>query len=300
MTPGAGRRKGMALVLVAGMFWGATGTLQALAPSGAHPLTVGAIRVVLAGLILTAYSSWRHKGLSFLRKALSFPLAVGVAGIMGFQFSFFSALKLTGVAMGTMIAIGASPMMAGLLGAILEKEPLSGRWLLSTATAVLGCSLLVSGSSWGSMAIHWGGICLAFLAAFCYSLMGLGLKRLGAAMDSLDATTLVTGASIFVGLPVLLALDSSWIPTLRGITVAVALGAATMALPICLFTIGLQRIYLRDAFTLSLMEPFTACILSAVVLGERLSPVSLAGAVLIFLGILLLPQSPGNKNGEAE
>ena len=127
------------------MCWGTTGTLQALAPEGAPPLTVGSIRITLSALILLPWCVWRDGGIGFLRRTSLPALLVGVAGLVGFQFSFFTALKLTGVSIGTMIAIGASPMFAGALGSLVQREPLSVRWFISTAVAVFGCALLVLG-----------------------------------------------------------------------------------------------------------------------------------------------------------
>ena len=298
MITGKDRIQGMILVLLASMCWGTTGTLQALAPAGAPPLTVGAIRILLSGVILLTWCGWKNRGFDFLRRVKPFALLIGVTGMMGFQFSFFTALRLTGVSIGTMIAIGASPIAAGALGALAEREPLSPRWALSTGVAILGCALLVlGGSSSENISLHWGGVGLSFLAAFCYAVMGLGLKQQGTVLPATEATAVTTGAAIAVGLPVLLLLDSSWIFSPRGAVIAFTLGFATMAFPMSLFTFGLKKIFLRDAYTISLAEPLTACILSAVVLGERLSTVSLAGAGLIFLGILLLPASEEKENG---
>ncbi len=288
------RLKGMSMVLLAGLCWGMTGTLQELAPDGAHPLTVGSVRITLSGLILLGYSALTKEGLSFFRKTLLRPLLMGAAGVTGFQFCFFTAIKLTGVSVGTLIAIGAAPMFAGALGAAAEHEPLSKKWLLSTAVAISGCVLLILGGKGGNIRLHGGGIALAFLASFLFALMGLGLKRQGAALNSVQSATVTMTAAMIVGVPVLLLMGASWVFSPRGASVALALGFLTMAFPLSIFSLGLRKIFLRDAYTLSLAEPLTACVLSAVVLGERLSVPSLGGVALIFLGILLLPASQEN------
>ncbi|NLK19349.1 MAG: EamA family transporter [Synergistaceae bacterium] len=289
MTINKDRLLGAGLVLAASMCWGTTGILQALAPEGAPPLTMGGIRIFVSGVILLIWRSLTPGGLKFIRLLNGRALLLSVAGIMGFQFSFFTALKLTGVSAGTMIAIGLSPVFAGALGAVAEKEPLSGRWGLSTAVAVIGCSLLVTGGHAGEASVHPVGAALALAAAFFYALMGLGLKRQARFVSSTEATTATTGAAILIGLPVLILQDSSWLFSLRGAAIGFSLGFVTMAFPMCLFTIGLGKIFLRDAYTISLAEPVTACVLSALLLGERLSLVSIMGAAMIMGGILLLP-----------
>jgi DME family drug/metabolite transporter len=299
-VPRKERLYGILLVLLASMCWGTTGTLQELAPAGAHPLTIGSIRITLSALILLPWCAWRDAGLGFLRRTSIPSLLAGAAGLTGFQFAFFTALKLTGVSVGTMIAIGASPMFAGALALLVRREPLSARWFVSTLVAMLGCVLLLLGGSSGPMLLEPYGIGLAFTASFCYALMGLGFKMQGTRLNDAQTIAVTTGASAFIALPVLIALDSSWIITGAGLAISFSLGFATMALPMSLFSLGLRKIYLRDAYTISLAEPLTACVLSALVLGERLSPLSIAGAGLIFCGILLLPVDSEGGNGRAE
>ena len=291
------RVKGMLLVMVASMSWGTTGILQALAPAGADPLTVGAVRVVLAAVAMAIYTKWKGDSIgAILRKTPIAPLAVTVAGVMGYQFAFFSALKLTGVSIGSMIAIGTVPVVAGLLGYVFEKEPLSGRWMISTAVAILGCFLLLGGNSSASFTVDGIGVTLAFVAAFCFAFLGLGMKRLGAYLNTTETVTAVTIASLVIGIPVLIYFNPLWILTTRGFIIASTLGVISEALPMCFFAVGLKKIYLRDAYTLSLFEPLTACGLSAVVLGERLGIIPLLGAALLMCGILLLPSATPQRD----
>ncbi len=291
------RAKGMVLVLTASMLWGTSGILQALAPAGAHPLTVGSVRSAMAAAAMILYMKWRGDSIgAILKKAPKGPLAVTVTGIMGFQFAFFSALKLTGVSIGSMIAIGTAPVIAGLLGVVFEKEPLTWRWMGSTAVAIFGCFLLLGGSSSASFTVDGRGVALAVLAAFCFAFLGLGMKRVGSCLSITETATAVTASTLVIAIPVLIYFNPLWIVTLRGFIVASALGVLSEALPMCFFAIGLRKIYLRDAYTLSLFEPLTACVLSAALLGERLGIIPLAGAALIMGGILLLPTSEPQRD----
>ena len=301
MTANAERIKGMLLVMTASMSWGTTGILQALAPEGTHPLTVGAVRVVLASFVLMLYVKWKGGSvIAILRKPPLFFLAITAIGVMGYQFTFFPALLLTGVSVGSMIAIGAAPVIAGIMGAVFEREPLSGRWFLSTAIAIIGCALLLGFGSSKDMAVNAKGASLAFLAAFCYATLGLGMKRLGTCLDTVETATAATTASLVFGLPALILFNPMWIFTPRGLAVASALGVLTEALPMCFFAVGLKKIFLRDAYTLSLFEPLTACGLSALILGERLAPLPLFGAVLILCGIFSAFNRPRNRKQEGQ
>lgn len=296
MNGNAQRLRGMLFVMMSSMSWGLSGILQAFAPEGAHPLTVGAVRVVFAGFFLAGYMFVTGaRILDAFRRTPLVPLLITVTGVMGYQFAFFTAIRLTGVSIGSMIAIGASPIVAGVLGALFEREPLSGRWAVSTLVAITGCVLLLGGGAAGSLSVDWTGAALALLAAFCYAFLGLGMKRLAARLNTTETAAVTTIASLAVGVPVIIAFGPSWIFTLRGFAVASALGVLTEALPMFLYATGLRMVYLRDAYVVSLSEPLTACVLSALLLGERLTPVSLAGAALILCGVVIIAPSSGRE-----
>ena len=59
-------------------------------------------------------------------------------------------------------------------------------------------------------------------------------------------------------------------------------------LPFSLFTKGIEKITLGKAYTLSLSEPMTAWLLSALLLGERLSLIGSLGVLILFSGIITL------------
>ncbi|HFQ93738.1 MAG TPA: hypothetical protein ENK32_06995, partial [Anaerolineae bacterium] len=50
--PQAALISGQWFVLAAAVLWGTTGTAQAFAPAGAHPLSVGAMRLLVGGVAL--------------------------------------------------------------------------------------------------------------------------------------------------------------------------------------------------------------------------------------------------------
>ena len=67
--------RGMALVLLAAMLWGTTGTAQSLAPATLSPYWVGALRLVI-GSAFFAVLAWRAPA----RTGAQWPLALGADG----------------------------------------------------------------------------------------------------------------------------------------------------------------------------------------------------------------------------
>src|ERR671918_762730 len=96
-------------VLLAAILFGTTGTAQALGPEAADPVGVGAARVLVGGVLLAAVGRGALRGSWALR-----PVLVAVAGVAAYQLSFFAAVADTGVAVGTIVALGSAPTPAGL------------------------------------------------------------------------------------------------------------------------------------------------------------------------------------------
>ncbi|HEY1644283.1 MAG TPA: EamA family transporter [Streptosporangiaceae bacterium] len=99
----------------------------------------------------------------------------------GCQLCFFSAVRLTGVAAGTVLAIASAPVFTGIVSRLTGGTPLTGRWLIATVAAIAGCAILVTGGK--AAGAQLGGVGLALLAGFCYSvylLYGRGLRTVPA------------------------------------------------------------------------------------------------------------------------
>src|SRR3954465_2174924 len=126
-----------AQVLLAAVCFGTTGTAQALGPA-ASPVAVGAARIVLGGTLLVGIA--RVMGVRVPRlDATVLGIAVAIAI---YQLSFFAAVKLTGVAVGTVVAIGHGPADGGRLGRLVNGERLTRRWAAATVCAAAGVVLL--------------------------------------------------------------------------------------------------------------------------------------------------------------
>lgn len=274
------------LVLAAAVLWGTTGTAQAFAPAGAEPETVGAVRIALGGAALLAFAffsgSLRTGGHRWTRPAT----AVAAGAIAAYQICFFNGVALTGVAAGTIVAIGSAPVFGGLLGFLFRGERPGARWAAATVLAVLGCGLLVGAG--GGITVDAAGVLLALGAGLSYAAYATASKRL---LDVIPSVTVVAVTFSLGGVllsPFLLAGDLSWVVEPRGAAVALHLGLVATAVAYLLFGRGLGYIPVATAATLSLAEPLTAGFLGVLVLGERLTGPALLGSGLLLAGLVLL------------
>ncbi|MGW0450659.1 EamA family transporter [Streptosporangium sandarakinum] len=117
-------------VVGAAVLWGTAGTAGLLA-AGVHPVSLAAARLVVGGLVLAAVAgpavrSLPHRGL----------LVAAALAVAAYQLCFFGAVSRTGVAVGTVVAIGSGPVFAGLLTWLLDRVRPTRRWVGATAAAV--------------------------------------------------------------------------------------------------------------------------------------------------------------------
>ena len=85
-------------LILAGIFFGTTGTAQALGPDGLSPLAVGSGRLIFGALFLWIITRFTAKTAIPIAKK---DLWLASIGFTLYQLTFFSAVKSTGVTIGT-------------------------------------------------------------------------------------------------------------------------------------------------------------------------------------------------------
>jgi DME family drug/metabolite transporter len=281
-----GRPRAERLVLLSAVLFGTTGTAQALGPDGSSPLAVGAARIAIGGAALVAIAlaaGALRDGIPWApRSALA-----GALGVAGFQLCFFAAVEATGVAVGTVVAIGSGPGFAGLFGLALRGERPTRRWALATLLAVAGAALLVLAGV--AADLDPAGVVLALGAGACYGLYTVTSKILldaGHQPEGVMAVAFGLGGLLLA--PALALADTAWLAAPGGAALALYLGLIPTAVAYLLFASGLERLPAASVATLTLAEPLTAAALGVVVLGERPGPVAGVGALLVLSGLLVL------------
>src|SRR5690625_353845 len=128
------------LVLFAAMLWGTTGTAQAFAPEGAHPIAIGAMRLAVGGMSLLVVALLL--GQLRLKQWPVRPTVLAALCMAFYQPLFFTAVHMTGVAVGTVIAIGSAPVLSGVLEWIVWRKRPIRVWWYATLLSILGCLML--------------------------------------------------------------------------------------------------------------------------------------------------------------
>ena len=286
------------LVIAAAVCFGTTGTAQAYGPDSASTTAVGLTRIVAGGALLGLVAWWVASRSGTRRTATRLPLGVvllGGAAVLAYQPTFFAGVRLNGVAVGTVVALGAAPALTGLLEWLITRRLPSRPWFVATGCAIIGVVLLGGLFDAADTDITLGGIAGSLGAALSYAVYALAAKRLlDKGASATTAIGSIFGTAAVMGAPLLLLVDLSWLGSASGMAMVVWLAAATVALAYVLFAIGLRSLRASTVSTLTLVEPMTACLLGLVLLDEHLSPAAWSGLVVLLAGVVLLAV-PGRR-----
>ncbi|HTO11603.1 MAG TPA: EamA family transporter [Candidatus Binatia bacterium] len=284
------RGRGLALIALAAISWGTTGSVTAVLVerAGAGALVIGALRMVVAAALLLLLA--RAAGPLRIARADRWRCAALGVCMAAFQACYFSAVTMTGIAIAALIAICSAPLIIAGLAAATLGERLTARVGAALGLGVTGTALLIVGPRTAAdlSPRFVAGVALALAAGLAYALYVVLAKAALArtAPLPLAGVTFTVGALVLA--PVLaapgvghqIALGWPWL---------LYLGAITTAGAYAIYTLGLREVTASVAGIASLMEPLTATLLGVFLFGERLGAAGVAGALLLFaaLGLLL-------------
>lgn len=276
---------GVACVIGAAVLWGTTGTSQALAGGTLSSLWFGALRLAFAACFFVVFAAATGGLTRRAWKDLPPTVALGAGLCMAtYNLTFFAGVKLTGVGVGTAIALGSGPIWAGLLQAVFQRQPPTGAWWLGTVVAIVGGVLLSAGG--GVQSISATGVVLCLASGLSYAVYTLLNKRVVGLAPASSITLAAFGVAALVALPA--ATFQTGLPHVGSSDlVAVAYtGVVTAGVGYLLFSFSLHHVRPATAVTLALTEPVVAFVLAVLVLGEPTGMAATIGLTLVVAGVL--------------
>ncbi|PHX07458.1 DMT family transporter [Vibrio splendidus] len=283
---------GTLAILFASILWGTTGTAASFAPD-LSPLAIGAFSMGVGGLM--------QAGLAYRKILFAFDkllqnkrlLAVSALALAVYPLAFYSSMKLSGVAIGTVVSIATAPFFSALLECLISKKNnINKRWLTSFAIGVVGIGLLVfseaSSANESGDDLKLLGIALGLLAGLCYAIYSWATKAL---IDKGIKSQAAMG-SIF-GLGAMLLLPTLWFTgeNLFSSQINVLVISYLTLIPQCVgyiaFSFGLRHVTASSANLLTLFEPVVAAVLAVCVVGELIPFTGWLGMSLIVLCLLI-------------
>ncbi|MEU0568296.1 EamA family transporter [Nonomuraea sp. NPDC005983] len=295
-------RRGALYVCVAAAAWGTGGAAGALLfqSGGLGPVGVSLWRYLLGAVFLLAISrlaAWRRPAADSVNRpgaaisrwapaALPRLLLLGV-GMAVYQTAYFVAIARSGVAIATVVTMGATPVLTALGSRFLLRERLERLGLAALVTALAGLLLLTGESALGGVRQgQLAGVGFALLSAAGYAGVTLHSRR---HRDDPEGTAIggfVVGACCLAPF----ALADGVLPAvnLPSLALLVYLGAVPTALAYGLFFRALTALSATTVSIISLGEAVGAAVLGVTLLGERLTPLAWSGCALLLAAVTVL------------
>ena len=287
-------QRGFALLLLAGVLWGTGGPAgHLLQAQGVAPMAVATYRLLLAGLLISAFLLVSGE---LRRIPVSRPLVrrLAVNGVLHavFQMLYFGSLALIPVGLATLVKIGSVPVFVAVGVCALSRTRPGARLAVPVLLAVAGLVLLAGfPGTGGSPARLAGGLACALGAGLAFSAMTLlnrkpveGLPPLvNTGLGMLAGAVLLLPAGAAAGLAVPVRADS--------LALLAFLGTVPTVLAYLAYFAGLRTASDTGAAVGTLAEPLTAALLSVAFLGEVMTPLGAAGAVLLLASMGAEPLS---------
>ncbi|MGW9076902.1 DMT family transporter [Streptomyces kronopolitis] len=292
--------RGLLYVTLAATAWGTAGAAAALLyrGSGLGPVALTFWRTFGGLLLLLAVRALRRRrGAAAApapheppRRRLTRVVVTGVA-LAVFQAAYFAAVEATGLAVGTVVTMGAGPVLIAIGARLTMGERLGLGGVLAVVGALAGLTILVLGGE-GGTTVRPAGVGWALLSAAGCAAMTLATRRLGRAGGG-DPFASTVGA-FAVGALCLLpfaAAEGLWPQAHelgRSLLLLGYIAAVPTALAYGLYFAGLAAVRAATASVLSLIEPVSAAILAVAFLGERLTTATAAGTGVLLTAVAAL------------
>ncbi|MFC4564709.1 DMT family transporter [Nocardiopsis mangrovi] len=281
----ASAQRGFLLLITAGVLWGTGGLAGHLLQdvSGVPPLAVATYRLLLGGLIITAFlaASGRLRRLPVTRPLLT-RLALNAVLHSVFQSLYFASLALIPVGLATLVKIGSVPVFVAAGICLASRSLPARRLVVSVLLAVAGLALLAGfPATDASPARLAAGLGCALGAGLVFSLMTLVNRVPVTGLDPL----VNVGLGLLVG-GILLApagaAAGTAVPTDAGsLSLLAFLVLVPTALAYLVFFGGLRTASDTAAAVGGIAEPLTAALLSMALLGEQMTALGVVGSVLL-------------------
>ena len=260
---------------------------KVLLDNGLGPVEIYVLRFLLAYLLILCLN---HR--KFLAHNLRDELLFAVCGLCAGSLYFIAentALEYT-LTTNVSLLTSMSPLITALLVASVYKtEKLGiGTWV-GSAIAIMGVACVVFNSS-SSLEVRPLGDFLSLAAAFSWSIYSLVLRHLNAGYDVWFITRKTFFYGLITSIPFLIyehntvdLLEALQRPQVYGNILFLGLGASTIAY--VLWAVTVRQVGAVKANNYMYLQSIITLLVSAVVLGERITLLGCVGIVLIIGGL---------------
>jgi drug/metabolite transporter (DMT)-like permease len=274
----AARRKGVALMVAAGLCW-STGGIFVRSVATTDGWEIVFWRSVFMVVFLFAVLAWWHRGAVWSRIAAVGPAGVLSGALLAATFFFFILSLMRNTAANTFVLMSTGPFFVAAFGLAFLGERVPARTWVAIAVALGGITLMFvegldAGRSLGNL--------LALGVPTAFALNVIVLRRMHATVDMVPAVMIAGLISIAVAAPFAWPLETA----ASDLAVLAPMGFVQLGLGCLLMTKATRYLTASEVGLLSLVETILAPIWVWLGVGERPSELALLGG-LVVLGALV-------------
>lgn len=277
------RLTGVALALLSASAFGVMPVLtKTVYDDGVGPVGVLSVRFTVAAVALLVLARLRREALPRGR-ALVALLLLGGVGYVAEAHLYFSALQRTSASL-TALLLYTFPPMVVVMTAVLARRAPRPVAVACVVLAAVGTALTIGRIEGG----HGSGVALGLGAAVTYAVYVLLSGRLAPVTGPFATAAAVMGGAAVVDDLLALGTRARLPSTATAWSALLAVGLLCTVVAVAAFFAALPLLGASDVAVVSTAEPVVSVAVAAVVLGERLGPLQLAGGVLVLLAVVVL------------
>jgi drug/metabolite transporter (DMT)-like permease len=281
-------RRGLVFGFLASLTWGTAFVAGKYGSHEADPIFLAFGRYLVAAVLLVGLALV-VRGREMREAVRESPLGLvflGLTGIFGMGALSFAALRYT-TSINTSILMNANPIFTVLLATVVG-ERLSAEKLVGVIAGLVGCVLVVSGGTTEAFRFSASdilGCLLSVGSAVCWALYTVYGKGIVREHGGLVATTgaMVVGVLLFIVYMCAARTPVTLAP--KTLLTILYLGVVPTAIGFLLWYVALATEDASHLAPLQFTAPLCTAVLGWVFLGERMTLISIAGMLLIFVGI---------------
>lgn len=255
-------------------------------------MTLLALRMLIALPLFLAMACWAGTGgMHMSRRDWALIVTLGFISYYLGSYLDFTGLQYISAGLGRLI-LYLYPTLVLLLSAVFLKQPVRALHLVSLALSYGGIALALQhefavGANLPLMAFGAG---LVFASAVIYAIYLIAGSRIVHRLGSMRFTAYASiSASIFVIAHFMITHGSARLAVARPVYwLTLLMAVFSTVLPLWLMAEALRRIGANQLALVSCLGPISTILLAHFFLGEPVTVVQLAGAVLVLAGVMLV------------
>jgi drug/metabolite transporter (DMT)-like permease len=289
---------GYLLIVAASIIWGTMGVLAELAFGyGINPATLVALRLLISSItILTPIILFKRELFRIQKRDVPHLLMLGIFGTAFQRITYFYAVELTTVTIAA-ILFYTYPIFVTIYSSLFLKEKVTFSTVFAIILTFLGVALVVKVYEPARLNASISGMIFGVVSSVLFAFYFLITKKLRNHYTNWTLILYGDGIGALIFTPIVFSSFSSIIDYPQQLWLLIlAIAWFPSLLAYLLYSYALKHVESSKGSILSVIEPLSAAIFSATILGENFEPLQIIGVTLALTGVLLLFYKPKFKN----